>query len=346
IQIERQVKDLSEGIMKLRLISVGESFERMRFVVRDLVSKSGKSINLVFQGEDTQIDKFVMEKMFDPLLHLVRNAVSHGIETPVERESLGKSQSGQILLSASASGNTVVFEVADDGYGINPEKIIEKAIKSGFLDNGTGITNTDLLKIMSTPGFSTREQSDMASGRGMGMDIVSRTVNELGGSIEMDSVKGSGTRFTIQLPLILSIVNALIISSGMNSFAIPMPAVNEIISIEEGNIEKFMSDEMIFHQGSIIPVMRLQRYFHLAGNAASHYVVVVESGHERAGIIVDKIIGKREIVVRSLSDPLIRVAGISGATELGDGRIVLILDTSAMVRSLTSGKKLKKETTI
>jgi two-component system chemotaxis sensor kinase CheA len=343
VLMERQLRELREGIIRLRLVSTGEAFERMRFVVRDLVGESNKSIDLKLEGEDTQIDKYVMEKMFDPLLHLVRNAVSHGIEPAEERKSSGKKASGQLLLKASASGSNVVFEIADDGYGIDREKVAEKARNIGIIGKDVIVDDTSLLDIICTPGFSTRESTDIVSGRGLGMDIVLKSVNALGGSLSMESEKGKGTRFIILLPLTLSIVDALIVRSAANIFAIPMPSVNEVISLSKNDVSEFLRNEMISYRNRILPVIRLDRFFKQPVNNSPTFnnAVVIGNGRIQAGIIVDKIIGKKEIVVRALSDPLVRVNGISGATELGEGKIVLILDAPALVRSVIREKGLR-----
>jgi two-component system chemotaxis sensor kinase CheA len=341
VLMERQLRELREGILKLRLVSTGEAFERMRFVVRDLVSESSKSIDLRLEGEETQIDKYVMEKMFDPLLHLVRNAVSHGIEPVEERKSSGKPAGGRLDLKASASGSNVIFEVADDGYGIDREKVTEKARSMGIISRDEAVDDAALLDIICTPGFSIRENTDTVSGRGLGMDIVLKTVNELGGTLRMDTMQGRGTSFIITLPITLSIVDALIIGTAGNSYAIPMPLVSEVISIGESALSQFPGYEMLIFRNKVLPVIRLDRFFGKEEGDSS-YAVIIGTGSSRAAILVGHVLGKKEIVVRALSDPYVRVTGISGATELGEGKIVLILDAPALLRSVTREKGFSK----
>jgi two-component system chemotaxis sensor kinase CheA len=341
--MERQIKALRMGIMELRLISIGEAFGRLQFAIRDLAGKSNKILKLRMEGHETQIDKFIMDKMFDPLLHLVRNAISHGIETPAEREAAGKAPEGNILLKASASGSSVIFEIADDGQGIDWNTVKEKALKAGMIKT-EAIPDTDmLLRIISTPGFSTREKSDVISGRGIGMDIVMKAIDELGGSIQLETEKGKGTRFLIQLPLTLSIVDALIVKSANNTFAIPLPVVNEIIRFDTDDLVKFEGNEMIPYRDSILPIIRLDSFFgYKQKRNGLVNAIVTGSGKSMAGIMIDTITGQREIVVRSVSDPLVKVEGISGATDLGEGRIVLIIDAPALIRaSLKKGKPEK-----
>jgi two-component system chemotaxis sensor kinase CheA len=284
------------------------------------------------EGQDTQIDKYIIERMFEPLLHLVRNSVSHGIESAEERMAAGKNTVATILLKASAAGDLVIFTIEDDGRGIDRKQILRKAVAQGIIDKELKADDNTILNLMCAPGFTTRDQSDLASGRGIGMDVVKKTVSELGGSISFESEEGKMTRFTIHLPLTLSIVDALIVSSVNSVFAIPMPSVNEVARISRNQIVNAENVEMFSYRDIVIPLIRLERYFNI-GNSSDEFfdVLIVGKGIDRVAIAIDKIIGKREIVVRSLMDPLVKVEGIYGATELGDARIVLILDAQALV---------------
>jgi two-component system, chemotaxis family, sensor kinase CheA len=334
LAVDRQLRDLREGIMKLRLVPVAEAFERLKFAVRDLIRNSGKSIRLHSEGEDTQIDKYVMEKMFDPLLHIVRNAVSHGIETPEERVMIGKPDEGKLILKASASGDSVLFEVSDDGRGIDREAIRLKAVQEGYIDQDSTVSDETLLEIITSPGFSTRETTDMISGRGVGMNVVMKTINELGGTLSFYSDINKGTSFVIRLPLTLSIVDALIVNVGKHIFAVPQPSVNEVLRFSRNDIIRMENNEIISYRDVVLPVLKLSMFFNLQDSPGPSYdAIVVGQNNEKAGILVDRITGQREIVVRSLPDPMVRVDGISGATELGEGRIVLILDTKSLVKS-------------
>lgn len=341
--MERQLRDLRNGIMKLRLVPVSEAFERMRFVIRDLIRESRKSIALEMEGQDIQIDKYIMEKMLDSLLHLVRNAVSHGIETSEERISKGKPATGKILLKASTSGDTVKFEIEDDGRGIDREKIMKKAVSSGFLSRDEEPDDKTILDIITAPGFTTRGESDMASGRGIGLDVVRRNLAELGGTIRLESLPGKSTRFLIHLPLTLSIVDALIVSVGRSVFAVPMPFVNEIVRVTTFEITANGENELVRYRDTILPLLRLSRFFKLREeNKETLDILITGQGIDMAGIAVEKILGKKEIVVRSLSDPLVKVEGISGATELGEGKVILIIDIPAVLNSATRKNKITK----
>jgi two-component system chemotaxis sensor kinase CheA len=342
--LERQLRDLRNGIMKLRLVPVSEAFERMKFVIRDLIRESKKSILLEMEGQDIQIDKYIMEKMFDSLLHLVRNAVSHGIESKEDRASKGKSLTGRILLKASSSGDTVKFEIEDDGRGIDRARIMQKAIESGFATSDDEPDDDTILNIITASGFTTRNETDMVSGRGVGLDVVSKNLAELGGTIKFASETGKYTRFVIRLPLTLSIVDALIVSAGKNVFAVPMPFINEVIRVTPQEIVKSGDNELIQYREAVLPLLRLSRFFRL-GEDGNHVLetMITGNGAEMAGIATDKILGKREIVVRSLTDPLIKVEGISGATELGEGKVILIIDPASLVNSAIKRNKTKNK---
>ena len=333
--MERQLRDLREGVMHVRMVPIGEIFERMRFVVRDLAREHRKAARLELSGQDTEIDKLLIERMMDPLLHLVRNAFSHGLESASERALKGKPVEGVIRLRAFTSAEMVVIEVEDDGRGIDRERIIERAHLTGLITEGARIDDEALLDLICSPGFSTREEADMASGRGIGMSVVKNTVLGLGGTFALDSEVGRGTRFTIQLPVTLAIADALIVTAGGQKFAIPQSAVREVMEVEPQSMKTFENNEVIHYRGGVLPVLRLARVFGLDEkfNRAFH-AFVVGQGLSAAGIAVDRILGQREIVVRAINDPLIQVPGIAGATELGDGHVVLILDVATLVKQM------------
>lgn len=330
----RQLRDLREGVMRVRMVQIGEIFERMKFVVRDLSRASGKEIKLELRGQETEIDKFLVERMTDPLLHLVRNAVSHGLETVEERVARGKSPEGTITLRAAASGDNVLIEIADDGRGIDEERIAERARARGLLAEDVQPDETVLLKLICAPGFSTRDEADRVSGRGVGMDVVCRTVEELGGTLTLATARNRGTRFTIELPLTLAVADALIASVGGQRFAFPQTVVREIIEVEASAVKVLENNEIISYRGGVLPLLRLACLFGLdATTPRAFHVFVVGSGASAVGLAVDRAIGQREIVVRGLNDPLVKVSGVAGATDLGDGRLVLILDVAALKNS-------------
>ncbi|GIV95493.1 MAG: chemotaxis protein CheA [Herpetosiphonaceae bacterium] len=332
--MERQLRDLREGVMRTRLVPIGTIFERMQFVIRDLAQDSGKQIVLDLSGQETEIDKFIVERMLDPLLHLVRNAVSHGIETSAERAALGKPKIGTIALHASASGDAVIIEVEDDGAGVDPEAIAARARAQGLLRPDQSLVAGDILDIICTPGFSMRVEADRTSGRGVGMAAVKSTIQELGGTLMLDTRPGLGSRFTIQLPLTLAIINALIVGVADQIFAVPLPAIREVIEVEREAVSVVERHELIAYRGTALPLLRLAHFFNLSETGQEgRYALVIGSGAGAVGLVVGRIAGRQEIIVRAMNDPLVRVPGLSGATELGDGAPVLILNTAELVHS-------------
>ena len=333
LAIERQLRDLREGVMRVRLVPIGEVFERMHFVLRDLARETKKQVRLEIHGRETEIDKLVVEQMMDPLLHLVRNAVSHGIESPDERIAAGKPPEGTITLRASTAGDLVVIEIEDDGRGIDPAKIASRARELGLLGADEKFDEAMLLDVLCAPGFSTRTEADRASGRGVGMSVVRETVQSLGGTLTLESQVGRGSRFIIQLPITLAIMDAFIVCVGEQRFAMPQPSVREVIEVPPASIKVLENNEIIYYRGGVLPLVHLGHVFGLEEKIArAYYALVVGNGLSTVGILVDRILGQREIVVRALSDPLVQVSGVSGATELGDGRVVLILDANALAR--------------
>jgi two-component system chemotaxis sensor kinase CheA len=335
--IERQLRDLREGVMRVRLVPVREIFRRMPFVVRDLARDSGKKVRLELRGQETEIDKFLIERMMDPVLHLVRNAVSHGIETPEERAAAGKPPEGMLTLSAAGVGESVVLEIADDGRGIDAAAVIARARALGMEVADAPLGAGALLDILCAPGFSTRDESDRVSGRGVGMAVVKKTVEDLNGTIELQSAPGEGTRWVVELPLTLSITDALIAHVGDRTFAVPQASVREVVEIDPAAIRQIEQHEIVPFRGGMLPVLRLAHVFGLAPRPRrALHVFVVGAGPDAVGIAVDQISGQREIVVRSMADALIKVPGVGGATDLGDGRVVLILDLVALSRAARS----------
>lgn len=339
LAMARQLRDLREGVMRVRMVQVGEIFERMKFVIRDLGRQSGKEIKLELLGQGTEIDKFLVERMMDPLLHLVRNAVSHGLETVGERLAQGKPPEGRITLRAATAGDNVLIEIADDGCGIDAERVAKRARARGLIDGDVELDEALLLKLICTPGFSTRDEADRASGRGVGMDVVNSTIEELGGTLSLATEKNRGTHFRIGLPLTLAIADALIGSAGGQRFALPQSSVREVIEVETSAVRVLENNEIIPYRGGVLPLVRLSRLFGLEEKARrAFHVFVIGSGAHGLGLAVDQIIGLREIVVRGMNDPLVKVPGVAGATDLGDGRLVLILDVAALKHSALGGR--------
>jgi two-component system chemotaxis sensor kinase CheA len=332
LTVERQLRDLREGVMRVRLVPVRDVFARMRFVVRDLARETGQEIDLVLTGEQTEIDKFVVERLADPLLHLVRNAVSHGLESAPERVTVGKPARGRIDLRAAAAGGAVVVEVEDDGRGIDPERVFARAQERGLVPPGGWSDPGAVLDLICMPGFSTRDTADRASGRGVGMDVVRRAVEELGGSLEMTTRPAKGTRFSARLPLTLAIADALIVAVGNQTYAAPQTAIREVVLVESKTLTALENNELLRHHGGVVSLLRLSDLFGASRPSGSFPALIVGEGAQAVALAVDRVLGLREIVVRQLSDPLVQAPGLAGATELGDGRAILILDAIGLAR--------------
>jgi two-component system chemotaxis sensor kinase CheA len=339
--IERQLRDLREGVMRVRMVPIREVFVRMQFVIRDLVREAGKQVALVLSGEETQIDKFVVERIMDPLLHLVRNAVSHGAETPADRAAIGKPPQATISLRARTSGEMVVIEVEDDGAGIDIDRLISIARAKGIELPSTDLDASMILDVLCIPGFSTRERVDRVSGRGIGMDVVRRTVEELGGSLFLQTTPGKGSQFEIHLPLTVAITEALIVQVGQQRYAVPQVAIREIVRVECEMVIRMERNELIRYRDGALPLLRLATLFGATSTVGDHFLMlVIGEGSQGVGIAIDRVLGLQEIVVRPLTDSLVQVPGITGATELGDGRVVLILDAAGLVRGSRKGRHL------
>ena len=329
--IARQLRALRESVMRVRMVQIGEIFERMTFVVRDLARESGKKIGVQLSGGETEIDKFLVERMMDPLMHLVRNAVSHGIETVAEREAQGKRGEGLLSLSAMTAGERIVIKITDDGRGIDRDRVLERANASDLNYGHRDIDDAALLELISSPGLSTRDEADRGSGRGVGMDVVKNAIEELGGRISLATKTGEGTTFSIELPLTLAIAEALIVSVNGQKFAVPQSGVREVLEVESASTRVLENNEIISHRGKPLPLLRLARVFEMNYQRGEKFhVLVIGEESNAVGLAVDRIIGQREIVVRAIKDSLAQSKGIAGATELGDQRVVLILDITAL----------------
>jgi two-component system chemotaxis sensor kinase CheA len=328
----RQLRDLREGVVRARMAPMGDLFARMQFVARDLARELGKQVRLDLQGQHTEVDKYIIERLADPLLHLVRNAISHGVEPPAERTAQGKPAEGRLMLKAAAAGDLVTIELADDGRGIDRRQVAERARTLGLYD-GELLDDAQLLQVLCLPGFSTREQADRVSGRGVGMDVVQKTIHELGGTLTLDTELGRGSRFTIQAPLTLTIVDALIVEADGQTFAAPLPSVREAITLDPQCITALENNELLRYRERVLPLVRLARVFRLSADSRrAGYALILGQEPHTIALAVDRLLTKREIVVRALNDPLVRTVGVSGATELGDGRVVLILDAAGLMQ--------------
>jgi two-component system, chemotaxis family, sensor kinase CheA len=292
-------------------------------------------VRMELQGQGTEIDKFLIERMMDPVLHLVRNAVSHGIETVEQRLAAGKRPEGTIVLSAATAGDIVRIDIADDGHGVDAAAVVARARAAGLPAPPGDPDAATLLSLLCAPGLSTRDSSDRASGRGVGMSVVQAAVHELSGTLRLETEKGTGTRFVIELPVTLAITDALIAKVGGETFAIPQASVREVVEVPVQALLQVERNEMTPYRGAALPVVRLSRLFGLPDSTRERlHLFVIGAGAAAIGIAVDRIVGQREIVVRAIADALVRVDGISGATDLGDGRVVLILDPAVLARQM------------
>ena len=334
-KLDKQLRSLRDGVMRVRMVPIGEVFERMRFLAGDMARDIGKKVAVEITGAQTEIDKLVVERMFDPLMHLVRNSISHGIETPEERAVMGKSEVGSLRLHAATVGEFILIEVADDGRGIDRKKVVSRAVELGILPDVSDLEPSEIAEILCTPGFSTRDNADKVSGRGVGMDVVRRATEDLGGKLAVENGVVAGTKFTIWLPLTLSIADALIVSVDGQRYAVPQGNVDEIIEVNATAVKRLENNELIEHRGKALPLVKLTKIFNRQDTVGNvFHALVVDSGSEQVGIGVDRVIGQKEIVVRAIRDPLARVGEFSGATELGDGRPVLIVNVTEVANRI------------
>jgi two-component system, chemotaxis family, sensor kinase CheA len=309
-------------------------------VVRDLKRGSDKAVRVVLDGNQTEIDKYVVERLKEPLLHLVRNAFAHGIEPSADRVAAAKPEEATLTLRATSSGEFVIIQIRDDGRGVDTARVVKRAQKLEVVVSATP-TPAELLKILCLPGFSTREEADLASGRGVGMAVVANTIQELGGTLTLETWPGNGTQFTLKLPLTLSIADAIIVTVGDQTCAVPQAAVNEIVQFRASEVRLIKETEVAPYRGGLLPLVRLRKLFGAAAlERETMTSLVVSSERGSTGLVVDRVVGQREIVIRRLMDPLVRVSGISGATELGDGRPILILDPNAITQGVVRPTKL------
>lgn len=334
--IGKTAADLREAIMKVRMLPVKVVFHRFNRLVRDLSRLHNKNILLSFSGEDTELDKTVIDEIGEPLLHLIRNAIDHGIESPVDRKRLGKSETGTICLSAWHESNHIVISVQDDGRGMSADSIKASAIIKGLINTETAehLSSQEALQLVFLPGFSTSDEVTETSGRGIGLDVVKKTVTSFNGIIEINSRPGYGTTFIIKLPLTLAIISALMVDVAGQTYAIPLSGVLESIRIEEHEIHQVAEGEIIKLRDRLLPIFRLDKFFGIqnGSNPDSYYVVIVGSGEKQGGLVVGRLVGQQEIVIKALDDYLGDIPGISGGTVLGDGKISLIIDIASFFR--------------
>jgi two-component system chemotaxis sensor kinase CheA len=332
IALGRSLKELRQALKRVRMVPLSEVFSRLPFVVRDLAGESGRTVDLAIEGQEIEIDKYLVERLKEPLLHLVRNAVSHGVEPPTDRLAAGKPQRATIRLRATPAGETVRIEISDDGRGVDPASVAAHARENG-LPVPERLDDAAVLALLCTPGLSTSSQVDRAAGRGVGMAVVADTVRELGGTLTLATTLGAGTTFTLRLPLTLSVTGTILVQAGAQTCAVPQTFVEEIVQVPASALRAVSGVEVVAYRDGLLPLVRLHSLFKMAApSTALAPVLVIGTERGSAGLLVERVIGQREVVVRPLHDPLVRVPGVSGATELGDGKPVLLLDPTALTR--------------
>jgi two-component system chemotaxis sensor kinase CheA len=336
---ERHLAQMQSGILEVRMVPLGQAFDKLARVVRQISREHAKDVNLVITGAETEIDKLIVEELSDPLMHMIRNAIDHGIETRDERLRVGKPPVGTIALNAFQKGNHVVIEVEDDGKGMDPEALLAAAVRRGVVspDEARELAPRELLALVFMPGFTTKEVATDLSGRGVGLDVVKTNIAKLGGVVDITSDVGIGTKMTITLPITLAIINVLLVEIGARLFAVPLASVEEAIALDPSQVRTIEGREVLTVRGASLPICRLSRMFgvpqrHRARPRA--FVVIAQVGNRRLGFVVDELVGQQDIVIKALGKSLAKVRGFAGATELGDQRVALVLDVAALIEEV------------
>ena len=341
----RTSNELQEGVMKMRMLPISHLFNRYPRLVHDLTMNMGKKVNLVLRGEETELDKMIVEEISDPLIHIIRNAIDHGIESSEERLRNNKSDEGRLILEAYQESNHIVIEVRDDGRGLNPDKIKEKAVANGMYsrDEIERLSQRDITNLILMPGFSTADKITGTSGRGVGMDVVKKNIEKLNGTLDIDSIPGKGTLMKLKIPLTLAIIHALMVRVGADMFTIPLANVDETVRISKDDTSFVEGVEVIHLRGIALPIFRLSTLFSVKSDQDldKSFVVIVNTDGQRIGFVVDEMLGQEEVVIKPLEDYVQERSGFSGATIVGDGRISLILDVYELVK-MTANRQIKR----
>ena len=340
---QRRLSELQEGILDVRMVPLGQVFDKLARLVRQVAREHEKEIRLVVTGADTEIDKLIVEELSDPLMHIIRNAIDHGIEPPKVRELAGKEPTGTLALNAFQKGNHVVIEVEDDGKGMNESAIIETAVRRGIVleDNKGDLSRDDILNLVFLPGFSTRSAITDLSGRGVGMDVVKTNISRLGGVVDVQSELGTGTKFIITLPITLAIISALIVRVADRTYAVPLTVVQEALLLDRAAVRTVEGREVLTIRGTTLPLCWLDRLFSLEPSPGRRqFVVVTVLGQRRLGLVVDELHGQQDIVIKPLGPSLRSVRGFAGATDLGDQRVALVLDAPSLLEEVLAGAEV------
>lgn len=338
-QIDFITTELQMAVMKTRMVPIAKVFNKLPRLVRDLMKETGKEMDLVIFGEDTELDKSIIEELNDPLVHLMRNAGDHGLESTADRRAAGKPERGTITVRAEHEGNHIVISVADDGRGMDPEKLKAKAIEKGMITEAQAreMSKTEAFNLVFAPGFSTAAKVTNVSGRGVGMDVVRTNIQKLKGLIEIESEMGKGSKIIIKLPLTLAIIQALLVEVDREVFSVPLESVLEVVRIQPKDINTISGREVVRLRNTVLPLARLQSIMGTRNGAEDQqeewiYIVVVGLAQQRLGIVVDSLLGQKEVVIKSLGGYLGTVPGIAGSTILGDGRVIMIIDVGELMK--------------
>jgi two-component system chemotaxis sensor kinase CheA len=325
--------ELQEGVMRIRMVPISQIFSRFPRLVRDLSKSLNKKINLVIEGEETELDKSVIEDLLDPIMHSVRNSIDHGIESLEERKAAGKPEEGMVLLKAANEGNMIIIEIADDGKGIDVEAVKAKAVEKGILNPNKILSDVEAFNLIFEPGFSTAKTITSISGRGVGLDVVRRSIEKLNGTVTVSSERGKGTKFTIKLPLTLAIIQGLLVRVGSEIYSIPITSVIESLRIKPEDIQMIDNYEVFNIRNDVISLLRLNRLFGIKTEEQQEYnfIVIVGTAEKKMGFMVDSLIGEEDVVIKPLRDQFTNSPGIAGASILGDGSVSLIIDVSQLL---------------
>jgi two-component system chemotaxis sensor kinase CheA len=342
--IDRLTADLQDLAMQIRMVPVSQIFDRFPRLVRDLSRKKGKKINLIVEGRDIEVDRTVLDEIGQPLIHIIRNSVDHGIESPEERKNCSKDPTGTIKLVAKRKGEHVNIVVSDDGAGIDSEKVKKSAIKKGFVSEADAekMSKEQLTNLIFLPGMSTSKSITETSGRGVGMDVVKTKTTALGGSVNMETHVGVGTRISLRLPPTLAIVTSLLVKDSDQTFAIPTSIVSEIVRVNRGDVKALGGFRAIVVRGRVLPLLHLHELLNLKGGDEPEYLeVLVTHGSnqdEKIGLVIDSVIGQQEIMIKPLAETMVNTKGYSGFTILGSGRVIPVLDLSHFINQKNNGK--------
>jgi two-component system chemotaxis sensor kinase CheA len=344
-EMEKKLVELRDSVMDIRMVPMGQLFSRLQRVSKKIARELNKKVTLEFSGGDTELDKMIMEEMVSPLLHMVRNSIDHGIEDAGERKAKGKPEIGQVRLSAYQQGNHVVLEVEDDGAGIDMEKVVQSGIRRGVLDEGVTYSEEDVVSLLFRPGFSTKDTATEISGRGVGMDVVRKELENIGGAVEIQSVKDKGTRVTLTLPITLAILQALMIRAGQRIFAVPLGSIEETIQLLPGDIKTMKGREVVNLRDRTLPLLRLEDIFNQPREDTGEetFAIIIRMGNRTMGLAAGELLGKQDIVIKPLGETFSKTVGLAGAAELGDQSTVLVLDVAGlMMEAIRLGSMAKR----